>query len=209
MYWNPDFFMCSCAYYVWLWMTFPSLSYFFHLSLFPSFSSSKCNCWKVKKNPQFSMGKCICNIQLYCAVTIHQLRLLVLVQHTFDVHKTSDSDSIFFTSYRKHIWLVKKVFFCNQCPLSSIWQCVTDNCWYIQYRNLIQKIFDFNICAFFQIRTRIMFVIYGHYILVIFTRINTLTSYFTHFVNSSYDVQKVSFVNIHISFRFPKENFCR
>lgn len=155
------------------------------------------------------MGKCICNIQLYCAVTIHQLRLLVLVQHTFDVHKTSDSDSIFFTSYRKHIWLVKKVFFCNQCPLSSIWQCVTDNCWYIQYRNLIQKIFDFNICAFFQIRTRIMFVIYGHYILVIFTRINTLTSYFTHFVNSSYDVQKVSFVNIHISFRFPKENFCR
>lgn len=94
MYWNPDFFMCSCAYYVWLWMTFPSLSYFFHLSLFPSFSSSKCNCWKVKKT-QFSMGKCICNIQLYCAVTIHQLRLLVLVQHTFDVHKTSDSDSIF------------------------------------------------------------------------------------------------------------------
>lgn len=50
MYWNPDFFMCSCAYYVWLWMRFPSLSYSSHLSLFPFFSSSKCNCWKVKKN---------------------------------------------------------------------------------------------------------------------------------------------------------------
>lgn len=209
MYWNPDFFMCSCAYYVWLWMTFPSLSYFFHLSLFPSFSSSKCNCWKVKKTHnslwvnvsatynstvQLQYINCVC----WCWCSIHLM-----------FTKRQIVTQFFFTSYRKHIWLVKKVFFCNQCPLSSIWQCVTDNCWYIQYRNLIQKIFDFNICAFFQIRTRIMFVIYGHYILVIFTRINTLTSYFTHFVNSSYDVQKVSFVNIHISFRFPKETFCR
>lgn len=99
-YWCTEIltFLCAVVHtmydYEWhshLSLTF-SISLSFHLSL------PRNVIVEGEKKPTIlyvSVCKCICNIQLYCAVTIHQLRLLVLVQHTFDVHKTSDSDSVF------------------------------------------------------------------------------------------------------------------